>query len=309
MRSITALLLPNAMRRAYRAGSCALLLFASFFATANAAAEAPAIFMQAHRGGLDEVPENTLPAFEHAWKIPGAIPEMDLQTTQDGVIVLMHDTFASRTSDAAPPWDRKRLREIPWSIVQTWDVGAKFDAAFVGTRVPTLNDVFAAMKGHPERQVYLDLKDVDLDVLKARILAEKLEKQVIFVHGNIAMCAKLKALYPGARTMTWLSGAPQQIKDRFAKLTDQEIAGLSQLQFHLQVKASGPPIEYVLDDDFLRAAVARLQPHGVVLQLRPFQFDHESLHRLAGLGIQWYVADAPAAVFAAWQGNAPATTP
>ena len=133
------------------------LLGASF-----AHADTPAIYMQAHRGGLDEVPENTMPAFEHAWAIPGAIPEMDLQTTQDGVVVLMHDDLPARTSDAESPWARKRLREIPWDVVKTWDVGAKFGAAYAGTRVPTLDDVFDAMKEHPEREAYLDLKEVDL---------------------------------------------------------------------------------------------------------------------------------------------------
>lgn len=268
-----------------------------------ARADVPAIYMQAHRGGLDEVPENTMVAFEHAWRIPGAIPEMDLQTTKDGVIVLLHDATPARTSDAAPPWDTTPLAEIPWSVVQTWDVGAKFGAAYAGTRVPTLDQVFASMQAHPERQVYLDLKAVDLDLLKKKILDAGVQDRVIFVHGNIAMCATLKALYPGARTMTWISGKPELIRERFANLRDEELDGLSQLQFHLQVKAVGPPIMYTLEDSFLREAAARLRVRGVALQVRPFRFDHESVHRLAALGATWFVADAPAALYAAWQGK------
>lgn len=286
-----------------------MLLLAAACGMVHAQAAPPALYMQAHRGGLDEVPENTMVAFEHAWGIPGAIPEMDLQTTQDGVIVLMHDDFAARTSDAATPWNRKRLREIPWSVVQTWDVGAKFGVAYAGTRVPTLDQVFATMKTDPLRQVYLDLKDVDLDVLKAKIIAGGVQDRVIFVHGDLARCAQLKTLYPGARTMTWISGSPDRIAAQFEKLSDQQLAGLSQLQFHLQVKSPGPPIAYALDDQFLRAAVARLTPLGIVLQVRPFSFDHESLHRLVDLGVQWFVADAPAALFAAWQGSAPPASP
>ena len=49
------------------------------------------VFFQAHRGGGNEMPENTLAAFKRAFEIPGAVPEVDLRTTQDGVIACMHD--------------------------------------------------------------------------------------------------------------------------------------------------------------------------------------------------------------------------
>lgn len=262
------------------------------------------VYMQAHRGGLDEVPENTLVAYEHAWSIPGAIPEMDLSTTSDGIVVMMHDDTPARTTDAPTPWDKTTMRGIPYAEVAKWDAGVKFAAKYAGTRVPTLDAVFAAMKMDPKREVYFDLKDVDLDALKARILGEGLEKQVIFVHGDLGMCAKLKALYPGARVMSWLGGTPAHIRARFEALTPEEIQSVSQLQFHLSVKSPGPPIEYGLDDEFLRAAAARLTSLGVALQLRPFKFDHESLSRLVGLGVHWFVADAPAAFRAALDGTA-----
>lgn len=261
------------------------------------------VYIQAHRGGLDEVPENTMPAFEHAWSVPGAIPEMDLSTTSDGVIVMMHDTTPARTTDAPTPWDKTPMRKIPFAEVAKWDSGVKFAPKYAGTRVPTLDEVFAAMKKDPKREVYFDLKDVDLEQLKTRILGEGVGHQVIFVHGDLAMCAKLKALYPGARTMSWLSGTPERIRARFDALKDEEIQSVSQLQFHLTVKSAGPPIEYALDDEFLRAAVARVKALDVELQLRPFAFDHASLERLVGLGVHWYVADAPAAFHAALSGQ------
>lgn len=269
-------------------------LFAAVFATV-AAADAPQVFMQAHRGGLDEVPENTMPAFEHAWGIPGAIPEMDLQTTQDGVIVLMHDDTPARTTDAPAPYATMKLAEIPFAETQRWDAGAKFGAQYSGTRIPTLAQVFDVLRAHPQREVYLDLKAVDLAQLKREIDAAGVGKQVLFVHGDIAMCARLKELFPGARTMTWLSGPPSKIQAKYAALTDAQLAGVSQLQFHLPVQSAGPPIQYALPDDFLKQAHARLKGLGVDLQLRPMKFDHESLTRLVALGVHWFVADAPAA--------------
>lgn len=269
-------------------------LFAAVLA-AVAAADAPQVFMQAHRGGLDEVPENTMPAFEHAWNIPGAIPEMDLQTTQDGIIVLMHDDTPARTTDAPAPYATMKLAEIPLAEVERWDAGAKFGAQYAGTRIPTLAQVFDVLRAHPKREVYLDLKAVDLAQLKREIDAAGVGKQVLFVHGDIAMCARLKEMFPGARTMTWLSGPPSKIQAKYAALTDAQLAGVSQLQFHLPVQSAGPPIQYALPDDFLKQAHAHLKGLGVELQLRPMKFDHESLTRLVALGVRWFVADAPAA--------------
>jgi len=259
------------------------------------AAETPMVFFQAHRGGLEEVPENTLPAFEHAWGIPGAVPEMDLATTQDGAVICMHDDTPKRTTNAPPPWCDKNISEIPLAEIRTWDAGIKFGAQFAGAKAPTLDEIFALMKGHPERQAYFDLKDVDIDALVKRIKEAGVERQVIFVHGDPEMCRRLHGLYEGARTMTWLSGLPKEIKAQFAELAEDRFSGISQLQFHLRVRKTGPGINYVLEPEFLAEAVKTARAAGVELQLRPFAFDPAALRKLIDLGVHWYVTDAPKA--------------
>ena len=261
----------------------------------------PGVFFQAHRGGVEEVPENTLPALIHAWGVRGAVPEVDLQTTADGVMVCIHDDTPARTTDAPPEWRDKRIPEIPFDVLRSWDAGAYFNTRFAGARIPTLDEVFALMKDRPESQIYLDLKGVDLDALLARIRAAGLERRIIFVHGDPARCRKLSALYEGARTMTWLSGPVKQVKRRFEQLAAGGFAGIYQIQFHLPVTSAGPPIEYAFDDEYLRDAVRRAAAAGVELQARPFAFDAASLRRLIDIGIHWYVTDAPAAFAAAVQ--------
>lgn len=278
-----------------------LIAIASLAATLPVAAELPKIYFQAHRGGVEEVPENSLPALEHAWGVAGAVPEVDLQTTADGVIVCMHDDTPARTTDAPAEWKDKPIREIPFAALRAWDAGVFFDAKYAGTRVPTLDEVFAAMHGKPDRQLYLDLKEVAMDTLLARIHETGLETQIIFVHGDPARCIELRALYDGARTMTWLSGPPEQLKARFEELAAGGFAGISQLQFHLTVRRRAPHIEYAIDDAYLRNAVRRATDAGVAFQARPFSFDAASLRRLIDLGIHWYVTDAPAAFAAAVQ--------
>ena len=261
---------------------------------AEPASAAPAdIHFQAHRGGLLEVPENTLAAYRHAWSIPGAIPEVDVTVSQDGVMVCMHDDTPERTTTAPEEFRKRRLSEIPSEQLRMWDAGTKFSAKYAGERVPLLTEVFDEMKGRPERQAYLDLKDVDLSKLVVLIDKYGLRQQVIFVHGDPKMCVKLHELYPGARTMTWLSGSPEKIRQQFEELAKEGFTGISQLQFHLKAAATRPEIRYVLDKDFLREAVEKTRAANVELQVRPFEFDAKSLQYLTGLGIRWFVADAP----------------
>lgn len=268
----------------------ALLLLAS-----PAMAAEPAVFFQSHRGGMNEVPENTLAALEHSWAIPGAVPEVDLRTTRDGVIICLHDATLERTTNAAPPDASIPVKQMDYEQVSRWDAGVRFNERYQGERVPRLDEVFSRMKERPERQINLDLKAVSLEAVVAMIDAHGLREQVWWVHGQPSMCEKLAALWPGSRVMTWISDPPETLKRRFDRMAARNFHGVSLLQFHLRPVESASPIRYELDDAYLKNAVETLASKGVRLQVRPFAFDAESLRRLTGLGIRWFVTDEPKA--------------
>lgn len=257
--------------------------------------DTPTIYFQSHRGGMNEVPENTLTALRHSWSIKGAVPEVDLRTTSDGVIVCIHDSTPERTTDASAALSKKAIKDIPLETVRSWDAGSYFDAQYKGEQVPTLDEVIALMKAAPDRELYLDLKAVDLEQLVKVIQREQIEDRIIFVHGSPIMCRKLQGLYPGARTMTWLSGEPEKIRKRFEGLKEKGFEGISQLQFHLKSETTSPKIRYVFDTDYLKVAIAATQAHDVDFQLRPFDFNAVSLRYLIDLGVHWYVSDDPKA--------------
>ena len=58
------------------------------------------IFFQAHRGGLDEVPENTIEGLLYAWQLPGAIPEVDVRALKSGQMICLHDETLACTTNA-----------------------------------------------------------------------------------------------------------------------------------------------------------------------------------------------------------------
>lgn len=274
-------------------GDISLVWSLAAFCLSGIACAEGAVYYQAHRGGVLEVPENTLTAYRHAWTFPGAIPEMDIQTTKDNVLVCMHDATPGRTTDAPEPFRNRPIAEITLSELRQWDAGVRFAPRFKGERVPTFEEVLLEMKGRPERQAYLDLKDIDADRLMTMLDDAGVRQQVIFVHGDPKYLAELSARYSGVRTMTWIEGSPDQIERRFEALSVDGFRGISQIQFHLRVAKTKPRIQYVLTEDFLRRAVEKARSHHVELQLRPFAFDGRSLRALMRLGVRWFVTDEP----------------
>jgi len=250
-------------------------------------------FYQAHRGGLKEVPENTLAAFRHAWACPGAVPEVDIQTTSDGAYVCLHDDTPGRTTNAPPDLKHRRISSIDLKTIRQWDAGSWFDPKFAGEKIPLLTEVLEEMKGRPERQIYLDTKGIDLDDLAALVIEYGLNNQVIFTHEDPQLGAQFKEKVPGARSMTWLSGPATLIKSRFQKLADQKFCALTQLQLHLKTTRTKPDIVYALDEAFIRDAVQQATQAGVQLQLRPFEFSPEALRKLIDAGVKWFVSDEP----------------
>lgn len=65
-----------------------------------------------HRGSGDEIPENTIPAFEDAWQQGADLIEVDILETKDGHLILMHDDKVDRTTDGTGKVKDKTLAEI-----------------------------------------------------------------------------------------------------------------------------------------------------------------------------------------------------
>ena len=255
----------------------------------------PRVFFQAHRGALREAPENTLLAFRHAWAQRGAVPEMDVRTTQDGHFICLHDETLARTTDAPDPIRTIPVSQLPLPEIRKWNAAARFEDEAPPKQVPLLREVFELMTENPDRRIYLDLKDADLDALAGLLKEFGVTQRVLFVHGDQARCKEIQSRFPGAITMTWCSGRPEEISRRFEELADTDFEGLSQVQFHLRTARQRPAIEYQISDEYIACAVRVTRAAGVELQLRPFAFDAESLRRLIALGVRWFVADEPEA--------------
>src|SRR5262249_31801739 len=117
-----------------------------------------------HRGANRYAPENTLPAIELAAALGADFVEIDIRTTKDGKLVLMHDATVNRTTNG-----KGKVSDLTLDETRKLDAGAWFGKPFAGTRVPTLDEGLAALGN--KTGVYLDAKDVApealLDAVKA----------------------------------------------------------------------------------------------------------------------------------------------
>lgn len=252
------------------------------------------VFWQAHRGGgLYEAPDNTMAAMHYAWEL-GGIPEADIRTTSDGIIICLHDNTLARTTTAPESIKDQPVADLTFEQIRLWDAGNKFSEKFAGQKVPSLAEVLAEMKGKPERLVYLDLKKTDLVQLGALIDEYEVNAQVIFAHKVLDNCQRMKHIADGVRSMLWIGGNAEQIKEKFNAVSEIGFPGLDQVQLHLnpnQGHETGWP--YEVDLQFLSIAMDKTRKQGIDLEVFPMSLDEVAMHQLLEIGIRWYATDEP----------------
>jgi glycerophosphoryl diester phosphodiesterase len=109
----------------------------------------------AHRGDAEHFPENTLPAFEAAWRRGLVHVELDVQLSADGVPFVIHDSGLERTTRATG--DVRLTRSGRLDGVDAGEP-ARFGCAHAGTALPRLAAVAELMAGLPEARAFVEVK-------------------------------------------------------------------------------------------------------------------------------------------------------
>ncbi|MFC4015324.1 glycerophosphodiester phosphodiesterase [Nonomuraea purpurea] len=111
---------------------------------------APNVDNIAHRGGAGYGPENTIAACVLSGKQGANMCEFDVQQTNDGELVLIHDQTLNRTTnveDVYPeraPW---RVADFTLEEIRRLDAGSWFSSRYQGEGVPTLKQALDNMGG------------------------------------------------------------------------------------------------------------------------------------------------------------------
>jgi glycerophosphoryl diester phosphodiesterase len=108
------------------------------------------IEITAHRGSKVRAPENTLSALRQAIDEGADYAEIDVQTTADGVVVLLHDADLMRVASIS-----RRLRDIDYDELRDIDVGSWFAPEFSSERIPTLQAAIDVARGRIKLNIEL----------------------------------------------------------------------------------------------------------------------------------------------------------
>jgi glycerophosphoryl diester phosphodiesterase len=157
----------------------------------------------AHRGFSGKYPENTMPSFEAAAKLPIDALEMDVHATRDGRIVVIHDATLDRTTDRSG-----NVFDQNWESLKQADAGFMFDpdknGSFPfrgkGIGIPLLEDVFQTF---PNMRFIIEIKQVlpAIEEPVYRLIKKyKMEDRVIVASEHSAPLLRFRGLAPSIAT-------------------------------------------------------------------------------------------------------------
>ena len=147
----------------------------------------------AHRGASGYRPENTMEAFELAIRQGADGIELDVHTSADGQLIVIHDETVDRVTDGTGFAGEKTLKELKELKVST---SAEPEGIY---RIPTLQEVLDLMRT-TDMMVNIELKNsicfypgMEEKVLKA-VKEMKMEEQLIYSSFNHYSLLKMKQL-------------------------------------------------------------------------------------------------------------------
>ncbi|RZK34473.1 MAG: glycerophosphodiester phosphodiesterase, partial [Pedobacter sp.] len=131
--------------------------------------------VQAHRGGMALVPENTIPAMLNAVKLGAKTLELDVVISGDGKVVVSHDGYMSAAFMTKPDGteitkeEEKTLSlfQMPFDSISRYQSGIKTHAMFpkqlkLKTHKPLLSDLIdsveAYVKANKLKPVYYNIE-------------------------------------------------------------------------------------------------------------------------------------------------------
>lgn len=172
--------------------------------------------ISAHRGSSIIAPENTLATFKTVLAMGVDYIEIDVRTTKDGQLAILHDGTLNRTTNGDGPMKNFTLAEL-----KKLSAGKNYSEQYKEERIPTLQETTALLvqwnKTHKHQtNLYVDCKDVAPEPLVKELKASKLLKDAVF-YGSDDFLLALKKVYPKAKLMPSLN-KPNEIEDKIARL-------------------------------------------------------------------------------------------
>lgn len=244
----------------------------------------------AHQGGDGLRPSNTLMAFEHAVALGADVLEMDIHSSADGVLVVIHDDTVDRTTDGSG-----RVNALSYADIQRLDAAYHWptldDSPYAGSQpfrgqgvtIPALADVLDAF---PDMPMVIEIKQPEppitgtlCDLLREKGMAE----QVLVGSFHGAVLREFRQVCPEVAT----SSDESEVTVFFALNTVGLHPAYHPVSHAFQVPEYSGNF-HVLTDSF----IAHAQGHNIDVQAWTINSD-EDIARMIGLGVNGIITDYP----------------
>ena len=231
----------------------------------------PYILPMAHRGTLTQAPENTLAAFDYALEMGVQGIELDVRTTLDGALVVMHDSEVDRTTDGTGD-----ISEMTLEQVQALSCPSPVDGG-ASQPVPTFLEVLQHVKGN--LIVDVDVKEASAEDLAADIQAAGMQDQVFLLTKSVDKGEAYRAADPSIPIMPNLDSPDE-------------------LESYIHLEPELAEVDYLDVDDaaapFATAGV-RLFSQTLGFELGPIELDiqEEYWRDMVSDGVQVILTDRP----------------
>jgi glycerophosphoryl diester phosphodiesterase len=242
--------------------------------------------IMAHRGGGGLWPENTMLAFERARDLGVDVIEMDVHSTADGVLVVIHDATVDRTTGGTG-----RVRDLTLAELRKLDAGYHWSPDEMktfpwrgrGLTVPTLDEVLTRF---PDMRFNIEPKQETPSLAKplCRMMREKgMVNKIIVGSFRQTVLDDFRKECPEVGT----SASPAEVSEFMRVYKARDGARFKPLMRALQVPEYVAGIQ-VLTKDLVAAAHSRnLQVHAWTVN------ETKDMRRLLEIGVDGIMTDYP----------------
>src|SRR5262249_14515199 len=129
----------------------------------------------AHRGAHARAPENSLGSIREARELGVDMVELDVRTTSDGDLVLMHDDSVDRTTNGSGDVSELEALDAISLVLDEHEGGGSRE------RVPLLSEAIADVAEHGGRpRIYLHVKEAEPEAIARAVAAGAAGSVVVF---------------------------------------------------------------------------------------------------------------------------------
>lgn len=185
-----------------------IILFVSLFAINESNAQTTKLplvrhhhkfIVIAHRGDHTNAPENTIAAYKNAIKIGADFIEVDLRTTKDSQLVVMHDATINRMTGI-----NGSIHNMTFDSLKKLEVRESKHPEWGYQTIPTFQEVLKLSKR--KINIYLDFKNASAKAAYNEIVASGMENNVIVYINNPNQFTDWRNVAPNIPLMISLPG-------------------------------------------------------------------------------------------------------